>query len=862
VAAVTRRPPRRPAPDPAGGEPLPPAWGWKRAHGGRAAWVDPGAEYQATTVQACGLYPFTVGAGSPMAGTPVGRHQLDGDVVCLGLLEWLREGLITNPGMFVLGQPGSGKALDLLTPLPTPEGWTTMGAVAPGDRLLDQDGRPVLVLAATPSMAGRPCLRVTFDDGTSVVADAAHQWLTATPAASTVPGAAAIRTTAQIAATVGWGHQVPAAPPLDLPAADLAVEPYLLGTWLAGGGAAPVPAGARPGRAAGGARGAGDVLRAQLGVLGLLGAPAVPAAYLRASVGQRRALLAGILDTAATVPRPGTARYAAPSARLARDTAELARSLGHRAAVARDAPGWAVTVEAAGPLFRQPAKHAALAAPEHQAPAWRTVTAVTPVPSRPVRCVQVASRAGLFLAGPGMTATHNSTLVKRLAVGAAARGDTVLVLGDPRPDYVPLTEALGGQVIRVGRGLDRLNPLDAGPLGTILRHLPAADAARVRAEVRARRLSLLAALCALVRGRPLGNHEEVILGAAVDLLADRSPRPPVIPDVLRVIDEGPEALRAAARADDREKYRALAAPLAYTLDLLLTGTLAGAFDAPTSTPLDLDAPMVTVDISRAGAAGDKLLTAAMLCTWAYGFAVADAAGLLAEHGVPARHSYLAIMDELWRAIRGAPGLVEAADTITRLNRAMGWASVMITHSLADLDALASEEDRAKARGFVERSAVTVLAALPPRELDKVTQITPLTGPEKSLVARWAAPESWQPGSRHPGRGRYLVKTGGRLGLPLELSLVPAEIGLYDTDQAVRRAPGHPRPGSPEEEGVPVTGTDDSPAAPAPADGAEPPAVRYASRITAEPPTQPLPALTDAPPPPPPPGPAPAREPAP
>ena len=66
-------------------------------------------------------------------------------------------------------------------------------------------------------------------------------------------------------------------------------------------------------------------------------------------------------------------------------------------------------------------------------------------------------------------------------------------------------------------------------------------------------------------------------------------------------------------------------------------------------------------------------------------------------------------DELWRALRGAPGLVEYADSLTRLNRAKGMASIMITHSLADLDALATEEDRAKARGFADRCAITVLA---------------------------------------------------------------------------------------------------------------------------------------------------------
>ncbi|MEK8106579.1 hypothetical protein NKG94_17475 [Micromonospora sp. M12] len=67
-------------------------------------------EYQGTTVQLCGLFPFVAGSGAPTIGVPIGRHMLWGEVVCLDPLEWLREGLITNPGVFVLGQPGVGKS--------------------------------------------------------------------------------------------------------------------------------------------------------------------------------------------------------------------------------------------------------------------------------------------------------------------------------------------------------------------------------------------------------------------------------------------------------------------------------------------------------------------------------------------------------------------------------------------------------------------------------------------------------------------------------------------------------------------------------------------------------------------------------
>ena len=283
------------------------------------------------------------------------------------------------------------------------------------------------------------------------------------------------------------------------------------------------------------------------------------------------------------------------------------------------------------------------------------------------------------------------------------------------------------------------------------------------------------ALAALRRARWRYGASRDYTRYRVAVVAEHSPGgQPTITDVLKVIEEGPDTLRAAARAYSEAGYQDRSADLVLTLDLLATGSLAGVFDQPTSRPIDLDALAVSVDISRVGAAGDKLLTAAMLCVWSYGFAMVDAAAALASQQIAPRRSYLAVMDELWRALRGAPGLVEYADSLTRLNRAKGMGSIMITHSLADLDALATEGDRAKARGFIERSAITVLGGLLPRELARVHEITPLTGPEQELVTSWSAPDSWLPGARHPGRGKYLIKTGERLGIPIELSLVGAD----------------------------------------------------------------------------------------
>jgi replicative DNA helicase len=84
---------------------------------------------------------------------------------------------------------------------------------------------------------------VRFSDGTRVVADAEHQWLTHTRATRRGRGGApAVRTTAEIAASVHCNiadaranHSVATTAPLQLPDADLSLSPYALGVWLGDG---------------------------------------------------------------------------------------------------------------------------------------------------------------------------------------------------------------------------------------------------------------------------------------------------------------------------------------------------------------------------------------------------------------------------------------------------------------------------------------------------------------------------------------------------------------------------------------------------------------------------------------------------
>jgi len=171
--------------------------------------------------------------GAGMVGVPTGFADLDR----------LTNGLHPGQMIVIAARPAIGKALALDTPLPTPDGWTTMGDVRVGDQVLAADGTPTSVVATTEVMTGRPCYRVRFDDGSEIVADAWHEWFTSTRAERRRGRALGdVRTTEEIARTVSCdtadhrsNHAVPVARPLQLPPADLPLHPYALGVWLGDG---------------------------------------------------------------------------------------------------------------------------------------------------------------------------------------------------------------------------------------------------------------------------------------------------------------------------------------------------------------------------------------------------------------------------------------------------------------------------------------------------------------------------------------------------------------------------------------------------------------------------------------------------
>ena len=343
--------------------------------------------------------------------------------------------------------------LALHTRLPTPTGWTTMGEVQTGDQLLDEQGRPTTVIGLSPVFVFRKCLRVEFDDGSHIIADAQHPWQVEERGKAIMGGWQWTNKVVTTADLMPGKHFIHMPKPLDLPDVDLPIEPYLLGVWLGDGrtdgsritGKTDIDEFREHLAQAGcrlspvhkdGAFSVYDVWE-QFVRMGLAGNKHIPEIYLRASAQQRWALLQGLMDTDGSAnARLHTCTFYSTLPRLADGFSELLSSLGlkavrfRRAAARRKMPNGNICdclpydqfTFSAPPdvqVFRLRRKRTVQE--RARVTHWRRtkrfrITNIEPMPSEPVRCVGVDAPSHLFLAGPSMVPTHNSAAVEQVAL--------------------------------------------------------------------------------------------------------------------------------------------------------------------------------------------------------------------------------------------------------------------------------------------------------------------------------------------------------------------------------------------------------------------------------------------------------------
>ena len=382
--------------------------------------------------------------------SPVGLFGFQVDGVCESYL-WLTE--TDEPVCDLLWGTGLGKALAVDEPVSTPSGWKSIGDLRPGDEVHAADGTPAVVTSVHPQGV-RDLYRVTFSDGTWSRCDADHLWTVTRKSNVRRDGARAYEdvtqtlTLREIMARGLRGNggrrrwRIPIAAPVQRPEADLPVEPYSLGVLLGDAYIGPtgrvwlttdkeildameVP-GHRQDHPSIGIETLANNRHWERSLcdLGLAGARSwekrVPPVYLLASEDQRRALLAGLLDTdGSPTGVGGTTEFSSASRALAEAVVELAQSLGGIATITSRVPhythkgerregrlSWRVMVKMPVQPHRLARKAGRWVAPVTR-PVARYLASVEPDGHGEAVCIKVDRADGLFLTRSHIV-THNT----------------------------------------------------------------------------------------------------------------------------------------------------------------------------------------------------------------------------------------------------------------------------------------------------------------------------------------------------------------------------------------------------------------------------------------------------------------------
>ena len=368
------------------------------------------------------------------------------------------------------GRNAQGKAQPLSEPVLTPDGWTPIGDLNVGDMVIASNGMPTPVVYVVPQ-EGTEVWAVTFADGSTVRCSPDHLWTVGSWVGA--DWTEQVLTTAQIAEQ-GLFHReharkwaVPLVAPIDRPTVPLAIEPYALGVLLGDAHIADtgyvqlstdtaiidalgIDGYRRHGRGC-------EVLGSsewafRLQALGLADKRSaekfVPIEYLTASVEQRRALLAGLLDTDGTVPgAAGTSEFDSTSEALADAVVDLVRGLGGFASKGKPLfkhytyngekkhskhASWHVRIRTEWNPFRLARKAERWSEPDSRRPVRRFIDSIERVEDEETRCIRIDTPDNLYVT-KDYVLTHNSSVLDAiwLALGGGRAGkETTLPIHD------------------------------------------------------------------------------------------------------------------------------------------------------------------------------------------------------------------------------------------------------------------------------------------------------------------------------------------------------------------------------------------------------------------------------------------------
>jgi replicative DNA helicase len=160
-----------------------------------------------------------------------------------GLVEFdnLTCGLQKGELIIVAARPGMGKAQPLDSKILTPYGWTTMGRLKIGDKVIGSSGYPCNVTGVFPQ-GRREVYEVEFSDHTKTRTCLEHLWYTEARSDRRKNKPGSVKTLREIKASLKvengkrLNHSIPFVKPVKFAEQSLRLHPYLMGALLGDGG--------------------------------------------------------------------------------------------------------------------------------------------------------------------------------------------------------------------------------------------------------------------------------------------------------------------------------------------------------------------------------------------------------------------------------------------------------------------------------------------------------------------------------------------------------------------------------------------------------------------------------------------------
>ena len=302
----------------------------------------------------------------------------------------------------------------------------------------------------------------------------------------------------------------------------------------------------------------------------------------------------------------------------------------------------------------------------------------------------------------GQLGRGKSALIKSFCLRQMVFGRRIVIM-DPKGEYGAVARMCGCEPIHIRpHGKTRLNPLDK----------------RIATEDK---LRLLQAVATTALDRSLRPQERAALEAAL-AQASRSRAEPTLPKVIEsLLHPSAEAgVDVAAGSSDLSEW---GREVALELRRLVTGDLKGMFDARTSRSVDLDSPIVVLDLSAVY--DSDALGILMTC------AAAWLQGVLAQD---TERKTIFVLDEAW-AILANLGIAKWLQASFKLSRARGLQNIAVMHRFSDLAATGasgSQQERV-ARGLLSDTETKVVYAQPHAEVEATRTLLGLTRTEATLL---------------------------------------------------------------------------------------------------------------------------------